>query len=62
MSEFKGKFGANLEKSFIGADGKKRFRFIVSSNDIDRAGDSINIAGIDTKEYERNPIVLYNHN
>lgn len=42
-------------------DGKQRYRFIVSTNNIDRSGDSIDIKGIDTKEYERNPAVFYNH-
>lgn len=49
------------EQKYYDNDGKQRYRFIVSSKDIDRAGDSINVDGIDLSEYNRNPVVLYNH-
>jgi len=49
------------EQKFYDADGKQRYRFIVSTKDIDRAGDIINVDGIDLTEYQKNPVVLYNH-
>lgn len=53
-------YGSYLEKSYLDGD-KKYYRFVISSNHVDRSGDSINVYGINTQEYERNPIVLYNH-
>ena len=61
MNNIKSNFSSYLEKSYIDNSGKKRFRFVVSSNHVDRGGDSISISGIDLSEYERNPIVFYNH-
>ena len=59
----KGKFSAVYDnKSYTDDEGKQRYRFVVSSNAIDRVGDSINVKNIDLTEYEKNPIVLYNHN
>jgi hypothetical protein len=59
---FKAHFGSEFTgKSYTDQTNKKRYRFIVSSSAIDRAGDSINVDGIDLAEYERNPIVFYNH-
>jgi hypothetical protein len=49
------------EQKYYDNDGKQRYRFIVSTKDIDRAGDSINVDGIDISEYQKNPVVLYNH-
>ena len=49
------------EQKFYDAEGKQRYRFIVSTKDIDRAGDIINVDGIDLTEYLKNPVVLYNH-
>ena len=59
----KGKFSAMYDnKSYTDDEGKQRYRFVVSSTAIDRVGDSINVKNIDLTEYEKNPIVLYNHN
>ena len=49
------------EQKFYDNEGKQRYRFIVSTKDIDRAGDIINVDGIDISEYQKNPVVLYNH-
>jgi len=49
------------EQKYYDNDGKQRYRFVVSTKDIDRAGDSINVDGIDISEYQKNPVVLYNH-
>lgn len=54
-------FTSELEKGFIDVDGKKKFTFVISTTNIDRVGDSIDVRGIDTSEYNRNPIVLRNH-
>jgi phage head maturation protease len=40
---------------------KEYFRFIISSENPDRSGDVVLIDGVDTTEYEKNSIVLYNH-
>ena len=37
------------------------YTFVVSTPDIDRVGDSINVRGIDLSEYKKNAIVLRNH-
>jgi len=49
-----------LEKTF--KDDSEYYRFIVTKNNIDRVGDRIIVAGIDTSEYLLNPIILFNHN
>lgn len=49
------------DKKFVTEEGKDSYRFVVSTSDIDRVGDLVVIDGIDTNEYEKNPIVLYNH-
>jgi len=40
---------------------KKIFRFVGSMETPDRIGDVIEVAGWDTKEWEKNPIVLWGH-
>lgn len=43
-------------------DEKRSARFVMSAQDVDRDGDIIVTAGIDTTEFEKNPIMLINHN
>jgi len=43
-------------------DEKRSARFVMSAQDVDRDGDIIVTAGIDTTEFEKNPIMLVNHN
>lgn len=40
---------------------KEYYRFAITSSDVDRSGDIVDIDGLDLSEYEQNPIVLYNH-
>ena len=38
-----------------------RFKIIITTEDQDRAGDSVSLDGWDTKDYLKNPIVLWAH-
>jgi hypothetical protein len=40
----------------------RNFAFIVSSSDVDRAGDVVTVGGIDARSFNRNPAVLSSHN
>ena len=42
-------------------EGKKLFPMIISTNDVDRVGDIMDIAGVDLTEYKMNPVVMNNH-
>lgn len=42
-------------------NGKKLFPMIISTNDVDRVGDIMDIAGADLTEYKMNPVVMNNH-
>jgi HK97 family phage major capsid protein/HK97 family phage prohead protease len=37
------------------------FEFVMASDDVDRAGDIIEIGGIELADFKRNPIALWNH-
>ena len=39
----------------------RQAQFILSTNVLDRAGDSINPLGIDLRRYKQNPVVLWGH-
>jgi HK97 family phage prohead protease len=43
------------------AVGERQIRVIVSTGDVDRAGDIIDPNGIDFTAYRKNPVVLYQH-
>lgn len=43
-------------------DGKDAYRFIISSEGIDRYGDIVRMNGAMLDNFRNNPIVLYNHN
>lgn len=45
------------------ADAEKRIvRFTITTSDVDREGDIILTSGIDTANFEKNPVVLFGHN
>lgn len=53
-----------LNKDFTSvtkAVGERQIRVIVSTGDVDRAGDIIDPNGIDFTAYRKNPVVLYQH-
>ena len=41
--------------------GEGKLEAIVSTNDIDRSGEVVDIEGIDIKNYEKNPVVMWAH-
>jgi len=41
--------------------GEGKLEAIVSTNDIDRHGEIVDIEGIDIKNYEKNPVVMWAH-
>lgn len=43
-------------------DESRTIKFIVSSESVDRDGDIVRQAGMDLSTFQKNPIVLYNHN
>ena len=45
----------------VKAVGERQVRVVVSTGDLDREGDIIQPDGIDTKNYKRNPVILFNH-
>lgn len=52
-----------LEKQFSKALNDDRvIRFVVSSDSVDRDGDVVVQEGIDYKNFDRNPVILLNHN
>lgn len=54
--------GIYTGQKIFGDDGKEYFRFVISTSDIDRAGDIMVLDGIDTSEYEQTgSTVFYNH-
>lgn len=53
-----------LNKDFTSvtkAVGERQIRVIVSTGDVDRAGDIVDPNGIDFTAYRKNPVVLYQH-
>lgn len=54
----------NAEVRDLSGDGQEDnvLRFVISTNTVDRYGDTIDAKGWDTKNYERNPVVLWAHN
>jgi HK97 family phage prohead protease len=46
----------------IKALGDRQIKFTISTAKLDRHGDTVNPTGWDTKNYEKNPVVLYAHN
>lgn len=50
-----------LTEKKIDEVGKTWYKFVVSENNIDPAGDKIHQSGILTNRYLANPVVLYNH-
>lgn len=53
------KADAYIEKASKLAEGE--VEFVVSTGDIDAHGERINIAGIDLKDFKKNPVVLWGH-
>lgn len=51
-----------IETEIRQSSDRKRFTVVVSTGKLDRHGTEIDTAGIDFKDYMRNPVVLYNHN
>ena len=51
----------NISEKKIDESGKTWYKFLVSENNIDPAGDRIHPSGILTNRYLANPVVLYNH-
>jgi hypothetical protein len=51
----------NISEKKIDESGKTWYKFLVSENNIDPAGDKIHQNGILTNRYLANPVVLYNH-
>ncbi len=45
----------------VKAVGERQIRVIVSTGDVDRAGDIVDPNGIDFTAYRKNPVVLYQH-
>ena len=41
--------------------GEGKLEAIVSTNDVDRSGEVVDIEGIDIKNYEKNPVVMWAH-
>lgn len=53
-------FVAESVKKLNGASGKT-YRFVISDGNLDRHGDTINPDGWELKNFEQNPIALFNH-
>ena len=51
----------NISEKKIDESGKTWYKFLVSENNIDPAGDKVHTSGIQIIRYLGNPIVLYNH-
>ena len=51
----------NIEQSTVKDLGNGAFTATITTSDVDRMGESIVTAGIDTKAYMKNPVVLYGH-
>ena len=45
----------------VNALGDRKMSFVISTNSLDRDLDTIDLQGWDLRSYERNPIVLWNH-
>jgi HK97 family phage prohead protease len=48
-------------KTIKAKDGSARYRFIISTNGVDRDKDVVNVAGWNTDNYKKNPVVLFGH-
>jgi len=51
--------------AFVKADGDyedRRVKVVISTEAVDRDGDSMSLKGIDLNYYKKNPVVLWNHN
>ena len=51
----------NFEMKMSEEDNRK-VKVVISTEAVDRDGDSMSLAGIDTSYYQKNPVVLWNHN
>lgn len=49
------------EVKALGAEGSRLIEFIISTGDVDREQDTIDVGGWDFKDYLKNPVVLFGH-
>ncbi len=54
--------GRNFRRlATIEKQGDSEFKFILTTEDVDRHGEKVKIAGVDLKNFKKNPIMLYQH-
>lgn len=54
-------FVASVEKASDGADADPLYTFVISTGQVDRHGDTIDVNGWDLEQYRANPVVLWQH-
>ena len=65
VEEFRGKQDAQhvraISAGLEGVEGERKIKFVFSTGEVDRYGDTINPKGWDLENYRKNPVVLFGH-